>query len=92
MLLTNSKLILLTTQQGIKLREKLLGQETLTLFRKPADWEDGGPVSWRTVLTNLEFRLLLYQKGERWLVGGNFLVWESFVLAAIHIGPVMMFL
>ena len=37
MLLTNSKFILLTTQQGIKLREKLLGQGTLTLFGKSED-------------------------------------------------------
>ena len=44
------------------------------------------------MLIKLEFRLLLYQKGVRWLVGANFLVWESFVLAAIHIGQVVMFL
>ena len=42
---TESKLILLTTQQANKSRDEVLGQGIVTLFRKPADWEDGGLVS-----------------------------------------------
>ena len=34
------------------------GEEILTLFRKPADQEAGGLVSQRTILPELEFRLL----------------------------------
>ena len=63
----------------------------VTLFRKPADREDDALVSQRTILPKLEFRLLL--KGEgMWLVIANFLVQESFVLAAVHVGLVTMFL
>ena len=54
---TESRLALLTTQQANKLRDKLLGQGVATLFRKPADH---GLVSQRTILPELEFRLLLY--------------------------------
>ena len=53
---TESKLLLLATRQANKLRDELLGQGIATLFRKPADWEDGGLVSQRTILPNLEFR------------------------------------
>ena len=57
---TKSKLILLTTQQTNKLRDKVLGQGIATSFRKPADREDGGLVSQRTIFPKLEFRLLFY--------------------------------
>ena len=49
-----------TAQQANKLRDELLGQGIATLFRKPADREDGGLVSQRTVFSELEFRFLLY--------------------------------
>ena len=39
---TESKLILLITQLANKLKDKLLGRVIVTLFRKPADREDGG--------------------------------------------------
>ena len=41
-----------------------------TLFRKPADREDGTLVSQRTILLELKFRLLLYEKwwGCGWLL------------------------
>ena len=38
----------------------MLGQGTVTLFGKPADREDSGLVSQRTILPELEFRLLYY--------------------------------
>ena len=57
-----------------------------TLFRNPADQEDG-LMSPRTILPELEFRLLLRSHGrEVWVVVANFLVPESFVLAAVHVG------
>ena len=39
---TKAKCTLLTSQQASKSREESLGQGTTTLFRKPADQEDGG--------------------------------------------------
>ena len=57
---TESKLELLTTQQANKSRDELLGQVISTLFGKPADREDGGLVSQRTIFPKSEFRLLLY--------------------------------
>ena len=58
--LTESKLILLAPCLANKSRDKLLGQGIATLFRKPADQEDGGLASQRTILPELEFRLPLY--------------------------------
>ena len=43
-----------------KLRDEVLGQGTATSFGKAADWEDGGLMFQRTLLPELEFRLLLY--------------------------------
>lgn len=57
---TESKLILLATQQADKSRDKVMEQGLATLFRNPTDREDGGLVSQRTTLLVLEFRLLLY--------------------------------
>ena len=51
--------MLLATQEAHKLRDELLRQGIVTLFRKLADQEDGGLVSQRTILPKLEFRLLL---------------------------------
>ena len=56
---TESKFILLTAQQANKSRDELVEQGLVTLFGKPAD-KDGGLVSQRTILLELEFRLLLY--------------------------------
>ena len=39
-------------------------QGVMTLFGKPAAQKDGGLVPQRTVLPELEFRLLLYEKGR----------------------------
>ena len=57
---TKSKLVLLATRQTNKSRGEVLGQGIVTLFGKPADQEDGGLVSQRTIFRELEFRLLLY--------------------------------
>ena len=43
--ITESKFILLATQQTNKLRGKVLGQQIVTLFRKPQIQEDGGLMS-----------------------------------------------
>ena len=59
-LVTKSKLLRLATRQANKSRDKWLGQGRGTLFGKPADREDGGHVSQRTVFPELEFRLLLH--------------------------------
>ena len=40
---------LLTVQQANKSREMLLGQETVTLFGKPADIKGGGLAPQRTI-------------------------------------------
>ena len=57
---TKSKLILLVAQRANKSRDRLLGQGMTNLLRKPADREDGGLVSQRTIVPELELRLLLY--------------------------------
>ena len=57
---TESKLIMLAKLQANNVRNKLLGQRIATLFRKPADQEDGGLVFQRTILPELEFRPLSY--------------------------------
>ena len=79
---TESKLVLLTVQQAGASRDEVLGQGITTLFRKPADRENGALVSQRTNLPELRLSLL---KGEGvWLVVANFLLPESFVLVAGH--------
>ena len=57
---TESKLMLLTTGQANQSRDQLLWQRITTSFRKPADREDGRLMSQRTILPELEFRLLLH--------------------------------
>lgn len=57
------KLILLIPWQANKPRGKVLGQGIVTLFRKPAD-RDGGLVSKEPCFSQLELKLLLYQKGK----------------------------
>ena len=47
---TESKLVLLAAQQGNQSRDKVLGQRIVTLPGKPADREDGRPVSQRNTL------------------------------------------
>ena len=89
---TKSKLILLTARQTSKSRDKLLGQGITTLFKKPADREDGGLVFQRTIAqVRIQASFILKGK-EVWLVVADFLVPESFVLAAVHIGLDTMFL
>ena len=57
---SKSKLVLLTTRQANKWKDRLLGPRIVILFRKPAGQEDGGLLSQRTIFSELEFRLLLY--------------------------------
>ena len=61
------------------------------LFRKSVDQEDGALVSQRIILPELEFRLVSKREGI-WLIISNFLIQESFVLIAVHIDQVTMFL
>ena len=71
----------------------MLGQGIATLLGKPADLEDAGRASQRTIAPELEFRLLLYSKGKGCgLLLQTSLVPESFVLAAVQVGLVTMFL
>lgn len=62
-----------------------------TLFVKPEDWEDDEPVL-KSLSPKLGFGLLLYQKEGSRLVIANLLVPESFVLAAVGVGQVTVFL
>ena len=61
------------------------------LFRKSADQEEGALVSQRSILPELEFRLVSKREGI-WLVISNFPVQESFIVIAFHVGLVTMFL
>lgn len=56
---TESKLILLTTQQANKSSDELLGQETVILFGTPANQEDNGQVSPKN-LTQVRMQASLY--------------------------------
>ena len=44
----------------------MLGQGIATLFGKPADREDAGPVSQRIIFSELEFRLLKGEELKSW--------------------------
>lgn len=68
--ITESKPVLLATPQAHTQRDGLLGQGTVTLFGKPAHREDGGLVSQRSLLPELEFRPFLYSTGRvsAWLL------------------------
>lgn len=56
---TESKRELLAAQQANKLTDELLGQGIAAWFRKPADQEEGGLVSQKTILPELDFMLFL---------------------------------
>lgn len=56
-----SKLVLLTTGQENKLRQ-VLGKAIMNLSGKPANQEDSGIASQRIILSEVEFRPLLYLK------------------------------
>ena len=56
--LSESRLILLTAKQANKMGDELLGQKIATLFRKLADLEDGGLVSQRIIMLELELNLV----------------------------------
>ena len=71
----------------------MLGQGIETLLGKSADREDGGPCIPKNHLTRVRIQASFLLKGEGvWLVVVNFLMPESFVLAAVHLGQVTMFL
>ena len=57
-------MFLLTAQQASESRVKVLEQGIVILFRKPVDGEDGGLMSQRIILAELEFSYF-YTKGER---------------------------
>ena len=79
---------------GKYIGNKLLGQGTDILFRKPVDQEYGGPLTVpKKHLPQVRIQASFILKGEEvWLAVINFLVSESFILAAIHVGQVTMFL
>lgn len=52
------------TAQVRKSRDQLLAQGIATLLGEPEDQEDGGLVSQRATLPELEFGLLLHEKGR----------------------------
>ena len=61
---TNTLSNLLTAQHANKSEDKLFGQGLVTLLGKPADQDNGKLVSQKTILSKLEFRVLLYWKGK----------------------------
>ena len=65
----------------------------VTLFRKPADQEDGGLASLKnhSAYLRIQASFTLHGEGE-WLVMANFLLPEPFVLAAAQVGLVTKFL
>ena len=67
------------------------GQEIMTLFGKLGVREDDRTISPKSESRFFFFFLTLIGKGVS-LVISNFLVLESFVLAAVHVGQMMMFL
>ena len=87
---TESKFVLLTAQQANKPRDELLGQGMETLSWKSVDWEDSGLASQRTMLPRLAFRFLLYEKVC--LVVANFLIQAPFVLVAVQVDVITVFL
>ena len=66
----------------------MLRQGVMTLFRKPSNREDSRLMSQRTIFLELESP----KRGGYGLVVADFLVSESFVLAALPIGQITMFL
>ena len=56
---TRSKLALLAARQASKLGDEVFRQGITTLFRKPADREDGGLVVQKTVLLGSGCQFLL---------------------------------
>ena len=70
----------------------MLEKGIVTLFGKLAGGEDVGLALQKTNLLELEFRLLMLKRDAVLLVVENFSVLESLVLAAVHIGQLMMFL
>ena len=79
---------------GKYIGNKLLGQGTDILFRKPVDQEYGGPLTVpKKHLPQVRIQASFIIKLEGvWLVAANFLVLESFVLAVVRVGLVIMFL
>ena len=55
MIVTGSQLIMLTAGQANQTRDKAVGQGMATLFRKPADREDGTLVSQRIILSRFGY-------------------------------------
>lgn len=86
-----SKSVLFTTQQPNNWGDELW-HRTATLLRKPADGDkvDQSP---QERLGGLRIQDPFILKGEGvWLLVVGFLLWDSFVLTAAHIGQVTMFL
>ena len=87
-----TRLILLTIEQVNRLKDEVLDQGIVTLFRKPGDRKHGRWVFQRTIFCKLEFRLPLYEKrrGCGWLLQID--VPESIIFAVVNIGQVTVFL
>ena len=91
--MTGSKLVLLTTGQDSKSKDKLLGKGIATLSGKQIDWEGGRLVFQRIIFTQVRIQAYFIQKGEGvWLVVAHSSFQESFVLAAVYMGQVTGFL
>ena len=70
----------------------MLEEGIATSFRKPSDQEADGLVSQKTIITQFRIQASFILKWkEVWLMVANFLILESFVLAAALRGLVTMF-
>ena len=61
---TESKLVLLATKRANHSRNKVLGQGIASLFREPADWEDGRPAFSKNSLARDWIQPSFILKGE----------------------------
>lgn len=87
-----SKAVLFTTQQPSKWGDELR-HRAATLLRKSQQMRQGMWPESQECLADLDFRILFILKARGvWLLVVNFLLWDSFVLAAAHVGQVTMFL
>ena len=69
--------LILPCLNGRPINRWVLGQGIATLFRKPADQGEGRLLSQRTILSELEFSLLLYSEGreQSWkFLGSSYLL------------------
>ena len=88
-----SNLVLLATWQANKFERRSIGGKNRDFIQKASRWRICQTSIPKNHLTQVRIQASFILKGEEvWLAVINFLVSESFILAAIHVGQVTMFL